>query len=135
MDNKSILVLWEADGKVYTIPSVKTNMKIGKCNLLGIPYNNGGGHLKYHPHRISTNRTKAIILSNEEVINKFLQNEFADEGATIPERMMIRQQIALKDDDDMKRMVTLAKDKLHYKVFRWVESSSEKGVDEDIQMS
>ncbi|CAD6442860.1 c06f7089-702f-465a-9a30-5ce32c70bb1d [Sclerotinia trifoliorum] len=121
MDDSTILVLWEANGK---------------CNLLGIPYNNGSGsHIKYQPHRISASRSKAIILSNEEVINKFLQTEFPGDGSIIPEIMMIRSQIGSKNDDQMKRLVVLAKDRLRYKVFKLAGESSNRNISEDIPMS
>ncbi|ESZ98045.1 hypothetical protein SBOR_1576 [Sclerotinia borealis F-4128] len=120
MDDSIILVLWEANGK---------------CNLLGIPYKMGGDHIKYQSHRISASRSKAIILSNEEVIDNFLLNEFAGEGSIIPEKMMIRPQIGTKNNDDTKRLVILAKDSLHYKVFKWVGAPSDKNIAEDIPMS
>lgn len=91
--------------------------------------------MKYQPHRISASRSKAIILSNGEVIDKFLQTEFAGEGPLVPENMMIRPKIGSKNNDNMKRLVILAKDKLRYKVFKLVGAPFDKTTDEDIPMS
>ncbi|KAF7930951.1 hypothetical protein BELL_0049g00140 [Botrytis elliptica] len=121
LDDRTILVLWEADGK---------------CNLLGIFYSIGGeGHMKYQPHRISASRSKAIVFSNEEVIDRFLQSEFAVDESFIPEYIMIRPQIGSKNNDERKRLVILAKDRLHYKVFKWTGAPSEGNIDEDVPMS
>lgn len=136
IDDSTILVLWEANGKAHSTLSSRTNMALGECNLLGIPYNTeGGAHIKYHPHRLSASRSKAIILSNEEVIDKFLQTEFAGERSIAPENMIIRPQIDSKRSNDMKRLVILAKDKLRYKVFKWAGAPPDKDADEDIPMS
>ncbi|QSZ30880.1 hypothetical protein DSL72_000438 [Monilinia vaccinii-corymbosi] len=121
MDDSTILVLWEADGE---------------CNLLGIPYNIGGGaHVKYQPHRISACRSKATILSNKEVVDRFLQNKFSDERQIAPGNMMVRPQIGSKRNEDMKRLVILAKDRFRYKVFKWAGAPTDKNADEDILMS
>lgn len=111
-------------------------MIVGKCNLLGISYSIGGeGHMKYQPHRISASRSKAIVFNNEEVIDRFLQSEFAVDGSFVPEYIMIRPQIGSKNNDERKRLVILAKDRLRYKVFSWTGSPSEGKVDEDVPMS
>lgn len=111
-------------------------MVVGKCNLLGIFYSiGGGGHMKYQPHRISASRSKAIVFSNEEVIDRFLQSEFSVDESFIPEYIMIRPQIGSKNNNERKRLVILAKDRLHYKVFRWTGAPSEGNIDEDVPMS
>lgn len=136
MDDSTILVLWEADGKAHPTLSFRTNMNSGECNLLGIPYNIGGGaHIKYQPHRISASRSKAIILSNKDVVDRFLQNKLSDERPSAPGNMMIRPGIDSKINDDLKRLVILAKDRLRYKVFKWAGGPTDKNGDEDIPMS
>lgn len=87
--------------------------------------------MEYSPH-IENSSPKPVIFSNEEVKERFEKYQIPSVGGSfIPEKLEVR-----SGAFEMRRVVVLGKDGVHYKVLNFEKVGKEKGKgsDGDVQM-
>jgi anaphase-promoting complex subunit 4 len=89
--------------------------------------------MRYFRHVENGGSPSPTILNNEEVLRRFSKGEGQNEGSFVARSIAIRVQ---NNDDDMRRLVLLGKDKMHYKICKLADlNPARKRADEDIPMS
>jgi hypothetical protein len=119
-----------------------SNSTSGKTNLLSIPIrkieqhglsNHGENIIRYFPLAENGSSPSATVLNNEEVLQRFSIGESQNEASFVAGSMAVREQ---NNNEDMRRLVLLGKDKLHYRILKLADSNSgRKRADEDVPMS
>jgi hypothetical protein len=119
-----------------------SNSTAGKTSLLSIPIrkteqadisNHSENIIQYFPHVENGGSPSPTILNNEEVLRRFSKEEAPDEGSFVAGSLAVREQ---NNNDDMRRLVLLGKDKLHYRIFKLADlNSARMRADGDISMS
>jgi hypothetical protein len=101
-------------------------------SLLSIPLN---GITHYVPYSKNT-PPRPTAFSNEDVLARFSEFKVPNSSAFVPERLEIRG--SSNNDKDSRRIITLGKDKPHYKVFKIPAADTMRrtaAADEDVPMS
>lgn len=135
---------------LYTIQSLgftdiehHSHTKKGVTALLSIPYQDSDSDsntylvVKYTPYSPKVRAVDATIISDEDILRTFAMQQFPSEGSFTPGVMEIRERSDKSSNEDMRRIVLLANDGLHYKVFQ-IPSFTEFGTgqnDGDVAMS
>lgn len=116
---------------------------IGVTGLLNISYQDSDPHgntyivVKYTSYSPKTRAIDATIISDENILRTLAIQQFPSEGSFTPGTMEIREVSDISSREDTRRIVLLATDGLHYKVFQ-MPSSTEFGsrqTDGDVAMS
>jgi len=111
---------------------------IGDTRLLTIPYQNstdGESCLPYSPYSPKNKSQVPIEMSNDELLRQFSKYTIPCEKSFVPANLEIREQTGSGLKEDLRRIVVLSKDKLHYKVYRLQGSGPKIDEDEDVSMS
>lgn len=144
-DDNQLLVLCKTPGKTHVL-LIKLNLLLSVWTaLVALPYDkppntnptNDGQYLQYSPVTKANQPPKPIILSNEEVIERFPRHRVATDGPFVPESLEVRQQNPMARKSSKQRVVILERDRLHYNVLQFAEPASEekRQNDEDVSMS
>ena len=95
--------------------------------------NHSENGIRYFPHVENGSSPSPTVLNNEEVLQRFSKGENQIEGSFMAGSMAVREQ---NNSEDMRRLVLLGKDKLHYRILKLADSNSgRKRADEDVPMS
>ncbi|KAH8589995.1 anaphase-promoting complex, cyclosome, subunit 4-domain-containing protein [Bisporella sp. PMI_857] len=122
-----ISVLWEIEGHTH---------------LLSIPYkgplykNEPDCILEYSPFGPKAKIPPPFIFDNASIVEHFSKYKIPGEDTFKPAKLEIREQTEYGWKEDMKRVLVLAEDKLHYKVFKLPATNQGSAeLDGDTQMS
>jgi len=145
--DSTMLILWGRDGRpcYNTQLDFRTHQNTGTTHLLSITYRqsdkDGMGTeqgLQYSPHRSQAVAKGQISppkrISNTIVVDQLAKYYIPCEKSFIPARLEIREQSQNGSNEDMRRIVVMGEDKLHYKVFKLPGQRKNKA-DGDTQMS
>jgi anaphase-promoting complex subunit 4 len=95
--------------------------------------NHSENSIRYFPHVENGSSPSPTVLNNEEVLQRFSKSESQNEGSFVAGSMAVRDQ---NNNEDMRRLVLLGKDELHYRILKLADSNSgRKRADEDVSMS
>jgi anaphase-promoting complex subunit 4 len=137
-DDNVLLVLWESNGKkLRNRSSAYPHSNTETRSLLSLFYGaNQAGletpHLKYSSYMQNGGPYSPTIFSNENVKTQLSRFQIPDPGSFIPERMEFRGQDQRRQKEGTRRLMFLRDDKMHYKVFKFTETTGASG---DIPMS
>ena len=93
----------------------------------------GENIIRYFSHVENGGSPSPTVLNNEEVLQRISKGERQNEGSFVVGSMAVREQ---NNSEDMRRLVLLGKDKLHYRILKLADSNSgRKRADEDVPMS
>lgn len=136
----NLLVLWELDGKHPPHISLCTrpNKKLGTTTLLTIPYNpptdtdtTAEDFQIEYSLLLDNSSPKPVVFTNEEVKERFEKHTIPTGGSFVPEKLEVR-----SGAFEMRRIVVLGKDGVHYKVLNFEKAGKGKGKgsDGDVEM-
>ena len=103
-----------------------------------IPYQDSSDNesiLRYSPYSPKNKARQPVQIVNEELLQRFSKHNIPCENSFVPAKLEIREQSSSGYKGDMRRLVVLSEDKLHYKVYSIPASASTKDRDVDIPMS
>jgi len=104
---------------------------------LSIPYQNsavGQPRFPYSPYGPESKAQPPFEITNEELIRQFSKHAIPCEKSFVPAKLEIREQTSGALKEDMRRVVILGEDKLHYKVYK-LPGSDSREEDGDVSMS
>ncbi len=93
--------------------------------------------MRYSPHASKENGPTPIILSDDEVRRQFSRYKLSEQLSFVPEKLEIRERNPGTEEEDSRRVLLLAKDRLHYRVLKFAipDALSSGTGDEDISMT
>jgi anaphase-promoting complex subunit 4 len=144
-DNKQLLVLLETNSIMTNLSDVNRDLLLlGWTALLTIPYEKPDDtdtslnrqYMQYSPVAKANQSSKLLILTNDEVIERFPQHKVATDGFFVPGSFEVRQQNPTSKKPSKQRIVVLERDRLHYNVLQFADpvSGDEINTDGDVSM-
>jgi len=111
------------------------NSTTGTRSLLSLFYETpslGAAHLEYSTYVQNGGPYSPTVFSNEDVKVRLSGYQIQNPGSFVPGRMEYRERSVRRGETNLRRLVLLRDDKLHYKVFKFAAAA---GKDSDTQMS
>jgi hypothetical protein len=100
---------------------------VGKTHLISVPYNDPTGMLKaefgnfeaiYSPQTPDMQQVQLTSLSDKDVMSLFARINGSFERSFTPDWIGVRTPRKMSEKEDTRRIITLSKDRLHYKILR-----------------
>ena len=139
-DAHVMLVLWELAGlsKISQFRYSLTYITLEKTYLLSIPYQDSDDNksiLRYTPYNPKSKAQSPLEIGSEELLRQFSKHTIDCEKSFIPAKLELREQTSNRPKEDMRRIVILGEDKIHYKVYKLQGTGLRNEGDADVPMS